>query len=1470
MDALKAIIMILITLIMFFPMLPFAAKVKKISTIQALRYDTPHNKKNLYFILSSVLYCVVVLLLLGVLQNLADKILGISFISGLFAKISSVTSSTVDFVATVVLAIVVNVVIVYGYSLFKFFLKKCILDPAYGLGKLFRRKKKKKCPHCGKKMKVVEEEQPQLEENKEEQEKKKDEKRILVRERKLKDNTIVKKFKNSVWSLFFESPDYVYAKNWVIRTKKVLQCFIYMVEVLYVLLFLFLLTSVFFTLPEIIYSLLLNVLQVQEWYLYPFMSLIILQEVCNFFSTKIKEVDVKEEETKTQEQKEEEMNANLRSLLLEIQRRFDSEHNLRYYPEAGKDTAVPYVCTNRPYVSALNFIQNKMHEKSGRIVRSYMECLDSSYNDKNVYFCASFYSEFGDYLIHYTYTRLLSGMRMVFVITDKRRVLALRKYISDALMNLIDATEDCTWRVYTSEERLDQADVLIATPEDFKQDEMVENYPSFFEEVSNVVFVDADAIVELESYLCPVIAKRLQKATNDRVRFIFLSKAIIRGFTASVLPRFFCLDEVLSFSSANENEAVSYTIWNKESKRNVIYNKHGQTLTNLETILAEQASLHGVDGVRVITPSVLDRAERDLLEFHDIEINKFYKQPLPEINYMIYTDDRSNLAAALYTATRFRGAKKSLVHIISHPYLLREYFMDRMLSEEYINRSSFIQPRVAEHVSKAKLSFLKLFCDATTEEGMNISEFEEKMLSVIDISKQRGDAPLCPYCATDVVLGEYTEINVEILAAYLLAALYDDVNTPIKESVARRVKDYYIIIDAPEYNGYTLVKDRRIKFKHVKEVLSKVYECNERVKLCINDQIIGELETFPARVPLSCVVGQSIAFENTEYEIESISKDNKIIFLRHENVTFKNCLDTIFLRRYSIVKDHGAILSDGVFHKTNGILEEIRVSMHNVDFRGETYGFYSLLSNCQTLDFVNGAVGNPHIDKELVDANARNIKKGKVLYVTLKTRMECSDEMRLLLNAVFNEFIRTIFPKTYHCMAICPVLENPLPYNENNEPNDYLGRVKALYPYLTNLGVEKKVDENGQEDESYKKEMKFLFINDCIEEVGVLDWFYDQFGHYMHEFLANVYSYLHWLKLRPELNHYIYFGADKLAECFDIEKTCEVFSDYNIILSEVGTHDYETAGENIVEENPERCAFCGNVLQSGRFLKLEDGRYICIDCDKESVRTEAELALAEKNVREYLEKEYPEILFGCSTIMFKSDAFDKEDMTISQINYSVDFDRREIYVEKETPRIAIETSILRGIVQMWQNDNELLISYADAQLEYEEVKYLRLHDYLNKIAKIEESYDEELAFSVAQIKEAIESEETSITSSFMFMRAKYSDILDEAETDNTLSDEEPGELYDPNKTPRFWKRYLRGEKITDGEDSLSADDREQEDIPESEQTEEDFTDEEFEEEVVETEEPVEEPIDEEEIVEDFSEEEVVEEVEPTEDQKEEI
>jgi hypothetical protein len=141
MDAIKAIIIIIITLLIFFPMLPFGAKIKKICTIYALRYDQPHNRKNLFFVLLSTIFSTIILVLLGVFDKLAEIVSSVPFINDLFSVVSNATSSMVDFITTVVLAVLVNVIIVYGYSFLKFILKKCILDPAFGLAAPHKLKK---------------------------------------------------------------------------------------------------------------------------------------------------------------------------------------------------------------------------------------------------------------------------------------------------------------------------------------------------------------------------------------------------------------------------------------------------------------------------------------------------------------------------------------------------------------------------------------------------------------------------------------------------------------------------------------------------------------------------------------------------------------------------------------------------------------------------------------------------------------------------------------------------------------------------------------------------------------------------------------------------------------------------------------------------------------------------------------------------------------------------------------------------------------------------------------------------------------------------------------------------------------------------------------------------------------------------------------------------------------------------------
>lgn len=1422
-EFIKILIFLLAMFLIVYPMLPIKMKIKALSPIAASKFEHPHLRKNLIFVVLAVLNLAFFILLYNFIENIVNGILAIPFIGRLLSGAVNTLGANVKYVVFAVLTIVGNLIMIYVYVILKTWIKTII---SFGGFKKAKEKKAKKD-----KVEAVEETEPTDV---------KDDKNgaaddnipVLEHIREDKKQEEVEEEKKEVKygfiaKLCFEGKEYQYAKPGILRVVNIVQTFIYVTLVVFTIILGAILISVLFPMSKGFYAFLIDVVKIEEWYLYPFLSLFILQELCNTFKTAPMPPEEPEKSSKKEDKIVNENKIALRSLATDLKKSFDEDHKLRFYP-ARKDVGkFEYEFSNSPYRGALEFIKNTYCGANSKACASYLECLDAMFNDEHVYFCGSFYSEISEYVLAYTYTRLLAGSRLIFVVSDKSKREYLRKYVLKRLSKITGTTEEVSWRVYTSEDRLDQADVLIASPDDFKDDNIVENYPDFFEEVCNAIFIDADKVVSLESYLCPVVAIRLLKATLNRIKFAFFTQDLIRGFAQSSLPKLFCIDKVLSFSSAEDNEAVEYTLWNKESSKNRIYYKNGQKLMSLEGIIANRAYKYGIDGIRVVTSSPIDHAERKILAEHGVEINEFHKE-VPNINYMIYSDERCNLAAAIYACTRFRGERNSVAQIISKPYLLREYFITKTTKENFIKRSSFIQPRITEHAEKEKLSLLKIFCKAANSDGISVAEFEQEIKNVINLSKIRGDVPPCKFC-TSKKFNNLNNLPLRDLTAYLIAALCDNYDTPSDKSHGLKAKDYYILVDHINHELYSLTKEKFIIFKKTKEVFDRVFACNERVQLRLNDNNIGYLDTFPSRVPLEYVIGQSIVYDNVEYEIEQISDDNRIIFLRRENVTFKNCLDTVFLRRYKI-NSLQKIGYDGVLCNSESLLKEIKVTLEKADFEGETYGYYNLMSNNQSLDLISGVEGNPHLEDNLVNKNKRCLKDGRILHVTLTTDMECTDGMRMLCSAVFNEFIKTIFPKAYRCVAITPILEEPLNFSKDLEASNVTDKIKTLYPYIT-------ADSCNAKEEN-KNIMQFLFINDCQEDVGVIDWFYDKLASYMQEFLINAYSYFYWLKSRDDLKHYIYFGDDKLADCFDLEGCCNLFDGYNLTISDDGKVNYNTAGEYEQEEEL-RCSFCHKIMESGRysFFNSSKTKYICADC-MDIVGDEDQLKEAHNEIKKYLSVNYPEITFGYADVVFASS--NDSEKTLNEWYFKFDPDTRKIVVEYELPEKNLKIAILCGMLTMWQYDNDLMTEYSNAQLSYEELKYLRGINREDIADYIYENYDSIRRNNVDEITERIE-ENTKVQgegesaidenyNSFSFMREVGDEIseLEEFVDHEDIEGEDYSDLlYEPERTPRFWKRYFRvnEEDEDDNSDVQVNFDEEGEDVQDVEANDEEALDE---------------------------------------------
>ena len=1420
-NIIKAIIIVVVLALYVYPVIVLSIK-KRIS------YKAPNNKKNIIFLIFAIIELVAIIILINLLQGVVTTILSIPFIGNLISQGLEKIPAAYDYVIYSILAVLLNIIILHGCMLFKSIFVRHIKKTELKAQEKPSEETDDEKPKKKKRRLLFKFKHPETLDDQEG-----DGKKYKLDEFGDLEEVEEKNFKlkEIILGAFFVAPDYVHVKPWVYKCVKILQLFIYILEALYLIIFAVLLVTVFFPLPEKVCAFLINTIAINKWYMYPFASIIVLQEVCNVFNSTLSKDSISEVEEEEAEE-ESKLVDRLNELRSKIQKRFDGDHHLRFYPSTIPTEIPEYQWTNVAYAPALDFIKNHMQHISGHTVQSYLECLDAMYNDNHVYFCASFYSEFGEYLVAYIYTRLLAGERVIIVIPESKERNDFKRYIRRRLNHLTRTQEECTWRVYTSDERLDQADVLIAAPEEFKNDNIVINYPVFFEEVCNAIFVDSDKIVMTDSYLCPIISMRLLRATNDRIKFLFLTNSVYRGFAAGSLPKFFCIDKVLNFSGARENECVDYNLWNRESKNNKIYNKFGQKLTTPEALIAELALEHNIDGVRVITDAPIEHGDKESLMKHEVEINNFYKE-IPDVNYLIYTDNRCNLSAAVYLCARFRGKKNSVVHILSKPYLLREFFMSKMTYEDFINRSSFIQPRVIEHVNNQRLSLLKIYCDATDDDGVEMQDFLNRMKNVISLAVKREEKILCPRCEKIISKVKYekdgkkyynvNDLSLKDLTEYLIAGLCDTSSTLEKDSYGIKAKDYFIVVEGNRTDGFNIVKTKSIFFKRTKEVFDKILERNERVSLILNDVKIGELNTFPSRVKSEFIIGQNITFKNVEYEIEQISDDCKSVFLKRENVTFKNILDTITLKRFKVTFDK-MIGLPGVlyFSKTN--LRKIEVKMFRMGqgSTGETYGFYNLMSDTQTLDFVRGVLGNPMLTSSVV----RKLKGEKVLQLSLEARIECNDGMRLLLSAVFNEFIKTLFPDAYKCISVVPILETPYDYDDKHIPTVYEDFVKKLYPYLNNS--DGKLSETleapiANEDgtvsphvplvEEDKNKCRFLFINDCEgEDIGVLDWFYDRMGHLMQELLINVNSYLAWLKLRVDQKHYIYFGNEELPQSFDLDGCCELLNGLNLVLSDAGADNFETASDEN-EDVVERCSFCHKIVESGRFTIFNENRFICAECF-DVVDTQEKINQYYEEILKYLTVNYPIEKFEVLTAKLDGQYKLEKGKEFTEFYYNVDLMNKIVGVEKDIPINNAKVALLRATINLWQSNNNLLIPYIDGQLYYEEIKYLRsigedisadwiyenvsdsikkvideISKYINPVAETSTEEDSESESEASQ-----ESTNKELTS-FDFMREMAKLFNDESTDDESdgLGGEEDDDkgLFNPNYIPRFWKRYLR-------------------------------------------------------------------------------
>ena len=277
---LKIVAILVLLLLLFFPLIPLPLKLRRFSTFRALRFDMPHNRLNIFFVILTVIELIVFIIVFRFFKGIVDTVLSWNLIKNLISGASAETS----FIVFMAAALIINV-----FALYALIVVKSIVKPI--LAKLFKvsdKKKDKKNSSEKTEKKETEDKETEDKETEEKGDRKKKKKKSKKEKNAKKkrgipsffhsrdndeetgeegektadkesfeeEHPILAKIRNGFWSLFFEGEDFIYMRRWVVRVQSVLQWFIYFVEIAYFLFFLAVLLTMFFKVPSVIYTVL--------------------------------------------------------------------------------------------------------------------------------------------------------------------------------------------------------------------------------------------------------------------------------------------------------------------------------------------------------------------------------------------------------------------------------------------------------------------------------------------------------------------------------------------------------------------------------------------------------------------------------------------------------------------------------------------------------------------------------------------------------------------------------------------------------------------------------------------------------------------------------------------------------------------------------------------------------------------------------------------------------------------------------------------------------------------------------------------------------------------------------------------------------------------------------------------------------------------------------------------------------------
>lgn len=924
----------------------------------------------------------------------------------------------------------------------------------------------------------------------------------------------------------------------------------------------------------------------------------------------------------------------------------------------------------------------------------YIDSIIDLINNKNITVNDTCFGEFTVYMLAYLQTEFMMHRTAIIICdTDDQVNYTVELYKEQyQLMNVVNNQ----WVISNKDDFDDiQTQLFVCTEEDLFDLDIENRYKNFISKLSVVVFFDSYGLLCRNASFTKRIFNYFSLYFVKYIFFIPENNSKIRN----VIQQQIDMKDIVLHNNERLHKKSDVFIWRREPSFYTQKALLPEGLVNdfgVAYTIAIRSAQYDVFSVNILADdSVPLKTYREIaLEsygklisenlIHDKNIdiksiihnNSLLSYKNQKFSIIIVYDDYNNLLNVVNIWMNYGGNNSSHLHVISRPYMLRDYFSYNISSSlAFAQKFQIIVPSAIFDDKSEILAFILKTRQGVTEE------------EVFDFSKthniNKNSAVRILQHMLDCVFGDDIYSSISSYNFNETAFIYDEYG--LKESV-----NVIKLINEEIYNlTYKLT---------VNNVRTTGLEKDVVLPININD-------VYNYYLP-----GQNCVVEGKSYYIQNIDDVNGIL-------TLTNPIN------FNIEKEYQSLYDICYFKEVNeepnkpiNPKECLSYTVFDVQIQRIIYGYFSYSNG---LDFKNPETNltylsvNSEYNNDISEVKVSNCFKIAFDY---DFGVDYNKSAALLV-VLFRGLLETLLPKNYHNILVFSEIdieslkeptcsdtkekEEELEIETTHEVDDRIFNIFSGVPSLE--------DENSDFEGNSDKLINIYILNFSELKTGAIN----ALSQNILNILSMLHDYLEWA-ISDGDNKYAYlrFGHEKLVDIFDYHTTlCMLKAFVN-----TDENNYKKVDLDFIDTGLGLCDFCNTPLKSAA-IRLSDDRKMCQSCKNQVVDTKSEITeILDKAIR-YLEEKYnlynqiPKV-----KIKFKSANDIRKETTADVGSRVLGFCRKsasgvEIWIERKGPRTSMFATLVHELTHAWQfthlqNCDKIITKYLEGHAMYVEIQSL--------------------------------------------------------------------------------------------------------------------------------------------------------------------